>query len=83
MPVSKISWRIKRNRRNKHIANLLAAAKRPRPTVLAELRQHMKTAEIGVDPIHLNGVPYDIRMHLRHGWTVDSKKWDRAHPVPA
>lgn len=83
MPVSKISERIKRNRRNKHIANLLVAAKRPRPAVLAELRQHMKTAEIGVDPIHLNGLPKGLRLNLRQGWMVDSKKWDRAHPVPA
>lgn len=83
MPVSKITWRTRRNRQNKHIQKLQVALTRPHPTVLAMLRQHLMTAEIGVDPIYLHELTRDVRERLHKMWKADQVKWLRAHPVAA
>lgn len=86
MPVSKITWRMQKA----HMEKLKATARRQTKRrqrrqvfIVLGLRQHLMTAEIGVDPRYLNGVPRDARENMRKQWKADQTKWLRAHPVAA
>lgn len=84
MPNSKITWRMRKARMEKlRIAALRLTRRNGQRRILAtfELRQHLMTAEIGIDPLYLHELTRDMRKRLRRMWKADQAKWLRAHPV--
>lgn len=86
MPVSKITWRMQKARMEKLKTIARRQTKRSRQRQILGtlgLRQHLMTAEIGIDPIYLHDLSRDTRDRLHKMWKADQVKWLRAHPVAA
>lgn len=84
MPNSKITWRMRKARMEKLKIVALQPSRRSRQRqILATLglRQHLMTAEIGIDPLYLHELTRDMRERLRRMWKADQAKWLRAHPA--